>query len=338
MEEEKEMKRVVECIVLVGLMIGLLGCNSSVNSEEVLKKAEEKGYTVAVLYNSYENYYSLDGTCLNSDLEQDTCKRINTDLDTKNPSLIFMKDEDHKLSFFSGNEGVGISAFFDGNSYVYSQSEESVRLMEGAIDTWCTYYYQGGEDDDKKCADASKKDADKIKEQIDNLLDEIGLSQKDITDFYNTVKEHELNDLINSLKKVKENQKELTNSEIKKMIENEYTIDHNDKGNLTLTRKQSTPIIFTYMDNGIMLYDDLYSGKYSDNKMTIAYMFDTKSYVSLNGSSSCGYDVTNAKTLDGKTCSSSQIKDAEMLQYSFEREIELLNLTLDEFISFMKSY
>lgn len=331
------MKRVMECMLAGGAILGLLGCSSKGNPEEVLKNAEEKGYKIAVSYSAEEDFYDFDGTYLNDDFEATTCERILTDLDADLPQL-FLKKNNDQIVFHSSDGNFGVSAYFSKANYTILKGDESIHLMDGSYDTWCTYYYHGGDDDDRKCDETRKGDADKIKEKFDTMIKDIDLSRDDFESFFNWVQENKITGLHDSLKTKQAEQKKLTTNEIKQLLEKDFTIDHDSKGNVRLTKSKDLPVIFTQMDNGIMMYDDLFSSDSSKYKMTIAYIYDTDSYISLDRNSVCGYDVTNEKVLDGKTCNEDQISTAKSLKGLFESHVLTSHISMDEFVSFMKSY
>lgn len=337
------MKKILSLLLILGLCVGLVGCGggSSKTPEETLEAI--KTYTDKIFIdtgNSNDDYRDLDGYCYNHQGIKKTCDRIKGDINDFY-SLKIMNDEKYIDVHVDEDGSTPLLMYFDEDemsSYFnsYEKKNEGVYLSG---DKSCQFYFNGKDDDvdeDDLCDSSRKEEAEKVKKDFENMLSDIGITEQDLKDFVSWYAKDEGKKLIEELKEEKNNQKPLTNEEIKNILSNKYDFTKLDDKSI-------------YMEDSDLGYSELlFVPKQADHQDAMVFKSkfanDVTLYIYKNGdfvgadANECSYSINDKKIISKGDCSSNTVSDINLSKHYFDKILEENGITLDELFNFFINY
>ncbi len=278
------MKKMLLSLLCLGMCLSLLGCSSVEEKKEQESNVNTNISNDLSLSNEdikkllRDNGYSLEG---DDDYDYYDENRYEIHNSNKNTKIIFTKDSEY------GNEIRFISP---------EKSESLHEISNGVYPVSDKESYKG----------------------YLSWLDEIGLSNKQIVDFFNEcLKEKQRK------KEKEENKKENTNTKVSimsKFISNGY---EEYDGNYRKDVEVNGSIMHKYF----YLTDDTHYFSISDDLGNETTYFFTENYA---GQNKCKFDLSSNKAKKGSTCSSSEKENARYIKELFEKEIKELGITIND--------
>lgn len=336
------MKKALNLLVVLGLCFGLTGCGgSSKTPEETLEAI--KTYTDKIFIdtgNSNDDYRDLDGYCYNHQGIKKTCDRIKGDINDFY-SLKIMNDEKYIDVHVDENGSTPLLMYFDEDemsSYFnsYEKKNEGVYLSG---DKSCQFYFNGKDDDvdeDDLCDSSRKEEAEKVKKDFENMLSDIGITEQDLKDFVSWYAKDEGKKLIEELKEEKNNQKPLTNEDIKEMLSEDFQFTKLDDDSVYMEDSLSHNTVMFLKKNDehqdamayqYDLYDDIKLYIYSDGR-----------YIAINDDKTCDYSLNDETSIKHSDCTTDTVRDMRIVQSNFKDILNENGITLDELFNFFINY
>lgn len=332
------MKKILSLLLILGLCVGLVGCGggSSKTPEETLEAI--KTYTNKILVddlNWYDDYRDVEGNCYNHDGIKKTCGRIKGEIKDYYILKIMKENESLDMSIIVDGDISDITYYNDNASYTYSDNVKTVSFMEDD----CKYILSGESDviDEEDLCDSSRKEeAEKVKKAYEEMLSDIGITEKELKEFASWYAQNDGKKIIENLKEEKKNQKPITNDEIKDILSNKYDFTKLDDKSI-------------YMEDSDLGYSELlFVPKQADHQDAMVFKSkfanDVTLYIYKNGdfvgadANECSYSINDKKIISKGDCSSSTVSDINLSKYYFDKILEENGITLDELFNFFINY
>ncbi|MCR0329936.1 hypothetical protein MKA37_02160 [[Clostridium] innocuum] len=329
------MKKLFTALICATMFVGLVGCGSSKSPEESFESIEK--YTTKIMLNYggiYDDYRGLDNKCYNSDGIEKACGRIVSEPDDQAYSLVIKSDENNEIELGSFiKEGKVATIYFqnENGGYVIDKINNSKSSYLSNHD-YCTYYFDGSGDNDNICDSKYKGDAEELQQGFNHLLSEIDITENEFKEAAEWFVKEKGNDLIKEIALKKKEQKSLTPNEVNDILSNDYEITKLDDA--------------VYMEDSLQMDTFMYvKSKTEGIVYTTTIYDDTALYLYPNGNKlvnsnnkKCIYSLNDKKIVNDGTCTSENIKNAELIEYNFNSFLDEHKITLDELFNFFKNY
>lgn len=331
------MKKVLSLMLVLGLFIGLAGCGggSSKTPEETLEEIQK--YTDKILvddFNWYDDYRDVEGNCYNHDGIKKTCGRIQGEI--KDYYLLkIMKDEESiDLSIVVDNEVSEISYSNEEASFTSNGDSTIVSFLEDD----CKYILSGESeviDEEYLCDSTKKEEAVKAKKAYENMLSDIGITEKELKEFASWHAKNDGKKIIENLKEEKKNQKPITNDEIKDTLSKDYSFSKLDDKSIYMVGS-SNELMFVPKNSD---HQDAFIFKTEiATKDVTLYIYKDGNYIAADDNNKCNYSINDKKIINNSNCSSDMVNEINITKYQFNKILEENGITLDELFNFFINY
>ncbi len=333
-------------ILFAGVIFGIISTSSkSYNKiEATLDKAGFKTY-----YNFDRNYYDRDGVCYEYDYSNITsCKR---EIGAKDVALFTIEtiSQDFQIEayYYPAEKNKFETKMIiiekdvtDDVSLLYGFNEQgdvlSLFYSDSDGDDCYAPHHGDNTDEVNYCDENKNKMLKEFQFDVDSKLNDLGLSRKDVSNYFDGyMDKYVIPKYESAMLEIGDG---LTPDEIEEYIEDAgYTIETDDDTVLIYDYSiYSYKLLSYYPDQSSMVYMDSAHDGYS-----LTYFIEDKKYLSRDDDWECWYYIDDSTNEEGSVLGSCSETDKEKMEYlysTYEWEIEKMNITQDELLTFVSAY
>lgn len=331
------------------MLLTTVGCGSKGPSDyyDILK---ERGYTFLAGFD-FNNSYDDEGNCYDEDGEMiDQVRLVEKPKKIARLSLV-NKEEHYKLIFAVDKKGEvsGLIYSSDDGNYKIDLEKDSKNVTVVENGNYCNTNFKGKADSDyKKCGSEQIKIADKIKKEYENIFEECNFEENDLIETAKWFNEEKVPAIKKDITKKYDEQKPLTNDEIIEIFEdNDYKYVKSEDGSMTfmyvddLNINNKTYTAYVQEGKGIIGIGFSY-GLFTEpgfGKTGLMYFYypNTKISGAISTDGKVMYSLTGKQSLGEVEADEEFIKNAGLMEFTFENSLNEIHLTKEDLVRFFKT-
>lgn len=344
------MKKFLKLTVVMFMFLTAVGCSGKGPSDyyDILK---EKGYTFLAGFD-LNNSYDDESNCYDADGEMiDQVRLIEKPNKIVNMSLV-NKEEHYRLVFSLDKKGEvnGLIYISDDGSYKIDLEKDSRNVTVYDEGNYCNTNYKGKADSEyDKCKSNQIKTADKVKKAYEKIFEECEFEETDLIETAKWFNEEKVPAIKKDVVKMYNDQEVLTNDEIMEIFkDNDYEFVEAEDGSMAFMHVDEIDInnksYTAYVEEGKGVLGIGFShGLFSESltggtNMMYFYYPNTKISAAISMDGTVMYNLTSEESIGEVEADEEFIKDAGLIEFTFEDSLNQMYLTKADLVRFFKTY
>lgn len=326
------MKKIVKLVIAMTITLGLIGCSgSSTSPEKVLKILEDNDYTIYFKISETSNYYTSD------------IKEFKASKD-KNSGLVYpgesiakprLAQEPKEITSMEIRKGISSSFSINDKKDTLQYMFNNIVYLKNPATEKEDYIYPNQETDNKG-----------IMEQYTKELETLGITDKELLEFFIWSKDNIQKDMLEKLKTTFNEQAPLTAADAVALFQNnDIVVDTTDNNTVYLAAPELGLFILgnTGENNQRIGFEVIDYEQFMNNRTdkTSIYMdlLDSSNETAMTYDMSALYDLNNNKVIAGSEAEiKTLLEDCNNLKTKFLEMLSSCQISLTEFKNFIKTY